>query len=79
MNDHLKNVPARDWLQALTRDGFTPRKSRGSHHVYTHSDGRRVLVVYHKLSDTFGPKTLKQLLDATRWTEDDLKRLNLLP
>jgi predicted RNA binding protein YcfA (HicA-like mRNA interferase family) len=53
-------------------------KVRVPHHVYQHPDGRRVLIVYHKLSDTFGPKTIKQILQATRWTEDDLKRLKLI-
>ena len=78
MIDRLKNVSARRWIRALAIDGFTLRKGRGSHHIYEHSDGRRVLVVYHKQGDTFGPKTIRQLLEATRWTEDDLHRLKLL-
>ena len=78
MTVQLKNVPAREWIRALEHEGFAARKSKGSHHIYQHSDGRRVLVVYHKLSDTFGPKTIKQLLDRTGWQENDLKRLKLL-
>ena len=78
MNEQLKNTPAREWVNALEGDGFRTRKSRGSHHIYQHSDGRRVLIVYHKLSDTFGPKTVKQLLDGTRWSEEDLRNLKLL-
>jgi predicted RNA binding protein YcfA (HicA-like mRNA interferase family) len=78
MNDQLKNTPARVWVSALERDGFRTRKSRGSHHIYQHTDGRRVLIVYHKLSDTFGPKTIKQLLDGTGWNEEDLRNLKLL-
>ena len=74
----FRSTPARDWISALERDGFRTRKSKGSHHIYQHSDGRRILIVYHKLSDTFGPKTVKQILDGTRWSEEDLRNLNLL-
>jgi len=78
MIHQLKNTPAREWVRALEREGFRTRKTKGSHHVYQHSDGRRVLLVYHNLADTFGPKTIRQLLDGTRWSEDDLRRLKLL-
>ncbi len=60
------------------RDGFEPRKGRGSHHLYQHPDGRRTLIVYRKLGETFGPKTIKQLLAATEWLEADLHRLGLI-
>ena len=78
MIEQLKNTTAREWMRALLREGFAPRKSKGSHHLYQHPDGRRVLVVYHKPSDTFGPKTIKQLLAASGWTGADLKRLHLI-
>jgi predicted RNA binding protein YcfA (HicA-like mRNA interferase family) len=61
LTDTLRNIPAREWITALERDGFSLRKGKGSHHIYQHPDGRRVLVVYHKLSDTFGPKTIRQI------------------
>ncbi len=78
MIGQLRSIPAREWIGALERDGFTVRKGKGSHHLYQHSDGRRVLMVYHKLSDTFGPKTIKQLLNGTSWKESDLERLRLV-
>ena len=74
----LKNRTARSWIRSLEREGFVPRKSRGSHHVYQHPDGRRVLVVYHNLNDTFGPKTISQILTTTGWGEADLKRVKLI-
>jgi len=76
--DQLKNLTAKDWQNAVERDGFFPRKNKGSHHLYQHPDGRRVLLVYHKLGDTFGPKTIKQLLQGAAWQEMDLRRLRLL-
>ncbi|MBI4444040.1 MAG: type II toxin-antitoxin system HicA family toxin [Acidobacteria bacterium] len=78
MIGQLQSTPAREWISALEREGFRTRKSKGSHHIYQHSDGRRVLIVYHKLSDTFGPKTVKQLLEGTGWNERDLRNLKLL-
>ena len=59
-------------------DGFYLARTEGSHRRYKHRDGRAVTVAYHKLSDTFVIKTLSRMLDGTRWTEDDLRRLRLL-
>jgi len=74
----LRNLTAADWVRAVEYDGFRHRKSRGSHHLYQHSDGRRVLLVYHNPHDTFGPKAIRQILQSTRWTQEDLRRLRLV-
>jgi predicted RNA binding protein YcfA (HicA-like mRNA interferase family) len=74
----LRNSRAQDWQRAVERDGFRPRKHRGSHHLYQHPDGRRVLLVYYNLGETFGPKTIRAILRSTRWTEDNLRRLGLM-
>ena len=47
-------------------------------HIYYHADGRITVVHYHKGSDTLTRKTLQSILDATRWTRGDLKRVGLL-
>ena len=78
MIDRLRSVTARQWVAALERDGFVLRKGKGSHHVYQHKDGRRVMVVYHNPGETFGPKTLKQTLTSTGWSEGDLARHGLI-
>jgi predicted RNA binding protein YcfA (HicA-like mRNA interferase family) len=69
----LRNRTARDWIRAVEYAGFRRRKTGGSHHIYQHSDGRRVLLVYHNLNDTFGPKAIRQILQSNLWTEDDLR------
>ena len=74
----LQNLTAGDWVRVIDRAGFKPRKDRGSHHIYKHPDGRRVLLTYHNLGDTLGPKSIKDILKSTHWTEADLKRLGLL-
>lgn len=73
-----RGVNARVFIRALEEDGFRETRVEGSHHRYKHPDGRAVMVAYQKLSDTFVIKTFDRMLDATRWTEDDLRRLKLL-
>ena len=76
----LRNLTARRLVQALLRDGFVLDRQRGSHRHYVHPDGRRVTVTFHRSGDTFRIGTLKRMIeDQARWTEDDLKRLRLLP
>ena len=70
-------MDARAFIRALEADGFTQIRTEGSHRRYKHPDGRAVTVAFHKRSDTFAIKTLTRMLNATQWTEDDLRRLKL--
>jgi len=72
-----RGLDARDVHSRLEDDGFSESRVEGSHHRYKHPDGRGVTVAFHKRSDTFPIGTLKRVLAATRWTEDDLRRLGL--
>lgn len=75
----LRNLSAREIIRALSEDGFLLRRQEGSHRRYVHPDGRRVTVTYHTSSDTFPRKTLKSMIERqAHWTEEDLKRLNLV-
>jgi predicted RNA binding protein YcfA (HicA-like mRNA interferase family) len=75
----LRSLQARRLVRALQHDGFELRRQRGSHQRYRHPDGRNVTVPYSGPSGTFVPKTLRSMLeDQARWTEEDLKRLELL-
>jgi len=72
----LRNLTAREIINALSRDGFYLRSQRGSHQRYHHPDGRRVTVSFHRPSDTFTPKTLKSMIERqAKWNEEDLKRV----
>ena len=74
----LRNIAARDLIKALDRDGFSHTRTSGSHRRYRHSDGRRVTVSCHALSDTFPPKTLRSIIEGqARWDEEDVQRLGL--
>lgn len=74
----LRNLTARELIAALVRDGFTWDRGSGSHQIYYHSDGRRVVVTFHGRGSTFTRKTLKAMIESARWTENDLKRLDLI-
>jgi len=75
----LRNVPVRELVSALRRDGFAlERETRSGGRIYGHDDGRVTVVHYHSGSDTLTRKTLRSLLQATRWNADDLRRLKLV-
>ncbi len=75
----LRNTPVRKIIKALEKEGFVlERKTHTGGHIYYHADGRITVVHYHKGSDTLTRKTLQSILDATRWTRCDLKRVVLL-
>jgi predicted RNA binding protein YcfA (HicA-like mRNA interferase family) len=73
-----RGITARQFVKALQADGFVLQRVRGSHRVYRHPDGRRVVVAYHQLSDTFPIGTLRAMIADTGWQEDDLSRLDLI-
>ena len=75
----LRNVTARQIINALARDGFSFSNQRGSHQRYRHADGRRVTVTYHRTGDTFPLGTLRSMIETqARWSAEDLQRLGLL-
>jgi len=75
---HLRNTPVRELIAALRREGFSlERETRTGGRIYSHGDSRIVVIHYHHGSDILTRKTLQQVLQATHWTEADLRRLGL--
>lgn len=75
----VRSLTARELIAALNRDGFFFVRQKGSHQRFRHADGRRVTVAPHAGGDTFSVKTLQTIVERqARWTEDDLRRLNLI-
>jgi predicted RNA binding protein YcfA (HicA-like mRNA interferase family) len=75
----LRNITARELVNALIRDGFVFHNQRGSHQRYRHSNGRRVTVTFHRAGDTFPIGTLRSMIEVqARWTAEDLRRLALI-
>ena len=77
MTDVPRGLTARELIRALHADGFHLTRTRGSHRIYRHADGRRVVVAYHRVSDTFPIGALKAMVVDIGWTNDDLRRLGL--
>ena len=77
MSQVPRGVTAREFVRAIHADGFQLTRTRGSHRVYRHQDGRRVVVAYHRLGDTFPVGTLKGMIDDIGWSDADLVRLGL--
>jgi predicted RNA binding protein YcfA (HicA-like mRNA interferase family) len=69
-----RGITARELIRALHRDGFEPTRTRGSHHIYRHSDGRRVVAAYHRLGDTVPIGTLAGMITDIGWPDTDLRR-----
>ena len=76
----LRNTPVRELIRALERDNFSLRRTtQTGGHIYVHSDKeRRVVIHYHHGSDILKRKVLRNILEATRWTEEDIRRLKLI-
>jgi predicted RNA binding protein YcfA (HicA-like mRNA interferase family) len=77
MTELRRGITARELIRALQQDEFQLARIRGSHRIYRHDDGRRVVVAYHTLGDTFPIGTLKGMIADIGWSDDDLKRLGL--
>ncbi len=74
----LRNVSLRRIIRALERDGFAFTERQGSQRIYRHANGRRVVIHFHRSNLTLPPYVIRNLLIATHWTEDDLRRLRLI-
>ena len=72
-----RGITARQFLRALQADGFVLQRTRGSHRIYRHPDGRRVVVAYHHVNDTFPIGTLRAMIADAEWDDDDLRRVGL--
>ena len=75
----LRNTPVRELISALRQDGFSlERETRTGGRIYSHPDGRITVIHYHHGSDRLTRRTLRSVLEATRWTLEDLRRLGLI-
>lgn len=77
MIDFQRGISARRFIKALLQDGFIHVRSKGSHRIFRHPDGRRVNVTAHHSNDTFPIGTLKSMIVDAGWNIDDRKRLGL--
>lgn len=78
MSELRRGITARLLLQALHQDGFALQRTRGSHRIYRHPDGRRVVVAYHRLGETFPIGTLRAMVADAEWDDERLRQLGLI-
>lgn len=74
----LRGLSARELVRALQRDGFRLVTTVGSHRVYVHTNGRKVVVAFHSPGTTFAPGTLHAMLRRIGWEDSELVRLGLV-
>lgn len=74
----LRNVATSKIVRALEQDGFAFIERQGSQRISHHPDGRFVVLHYHRGNDTLPPHVIRNLLNGTRWTATDLRRLKLI-
>lgn len=72
----IKNTSADKLIRALEKDGWMEEPTIGAIRPFVKGD-RRVTIHFHP-GKTYGPKTLKNLLDDIGWSEEDLGRLKLV-
>ena len=75
--DQLKAITADELMRALRKDGWVQEVGIGAELPFRNDDGRIAIIHYHP-TKTYGPKTLKGLLEDIGWSVDDLKRLKLV-
>lgn len=75
--DQIKNVTKDRLIKELLDDGFLLDEVVKTERCYRHKDGRRVMIHYHKGSDTFGANLLQKLFKEIGWNEKDIKKLKL--
>jgi predicted RNA binding protein YcfA (HicA-like mRNA interferase family) len=57
----LPRLRGREVIAALRRAGFVVFRTKGSHHIMQHPDGRRTVVPIHP-GETIGPGLLSKIL-----------------
>jgi predicted RNA binding protein YcfA (HicA-like mRNA interferase family) len=72
----LKNLKAKQIINALERDGAVLLRQKGSHMRFGYTDGRRVTVAVSNKPIPLG--TIQDIFKQTGWTKADLVRLGLL-
>lgn len=69
----LPQIKPQDLEKVLIKCGFVPKSGKGSHIVFTHADGRRIVVPAHNRPVRIG--TLRAIVKQSHLTVDELLEL----
>jgi predicted RNA binding protein YcfA (HicA-like mRNA interferase family) len=70
----LPRIKGKELIRALERAGFTIDRTRGSHVLLKHPDGRGTVVPIHS-RETLGPGLLRAILRDVEMTAEQLREL----
>ena len=70
----LPRITGRELIRALESAGFIVDRTRGSHHILKHPDGRATAVPVHS-GETIGPGLLRAILRDVELSVDQLAHL----
>jgi predicted RNA binding protein YcfA (HicA-like mRNA interferase family) len=70
----LPALTGREVIKALGKAGFEVKRTKGSHHLLTHKDGRGTTVPVHA-GETIGPGLLAKILRDCELTRDQFREL----
>jgi predicted RNA binding protein YcfA (HicA-like mRNA interferase family) len=70
----LPRIKGKELIRALERTGFTIDRTRGSHVLLKHPDGRATVVPIHS-RETLGPGLLRAILRDVEMTAEQLREL----
>ena len=79
--DQLRNTTNGEFEKALQKDGWAWEEKSGAVQIYRHPDrpeGKNMVPVHSHPGKVIRPGTLKSMLDATGWDEEDLVRVKLI-
>jgi predicted RNA binding protein YcfA (HicA-like mRNA interferase family) len=68
----LPRVRANEVIRALKRAGFQIVRTKGSHHVLKHADGRRTVVPVHA-GEIIGPALLRLILADCEMSDQEFR------
>lgn len=68
----LPRLTGKQLVNKLKQHGFTVVRVRGSHHLLSHTDGRRTVVPVHA-GETIGIGLLAKILRDTKLSGNDLE------
>ena len=62
MSPRVPRLTGREIIRTLRKEGFEVTRTRGSHHILRHPDGRATVVPVHR-GETIGPGLFMKILD----------------
>jgi predicted RNA binding protein YcfA (HicA-like mRNA interferase family) len=61
MSPRIPRLTGREIIRILRKEGFKVTRTRGSHHIVRHPDGRATVVPVHR-GETIGPGLFMKIL-----------------